>query len=58
MKLISIILLVLGAVITYGSKKIAAKMLKNKREPNDADIVYIKLTGFALILIAAIITFF
>lgn len=58
MKALSVIFLIAGAVITYSSKKIAFRLLYGKREPNDADNVYVKLVGFALILIAAIITFF
>ncbi len=55
MKILVILLLFIGAFISYGSKKIACKILQNKREPNDADTVYIKLIGFLIVLVAAII---
>jgi hypothetical protein len=47
-------LIVSGAFITFFSKLIAEAILSNKREVNEADIVYIKLIGFACILAAAI----
>ena len=51
------ILVIAGAFITFGSKLIAEFILDGKREPNEADLVYIKLLGFALILAGAIIVF-
>jgi len=51
------ILAVAGAFVTFASKTIAEFILSGKRDPNDADFVYIKLVGFALILAAAIIAF-
>lgn len=57
MKLLICILMVFGAVITFLSRKIADIVLDGKRETNEADIVYIKLIGFACILIAAILVF-
>ena len=54
MIIIAYVLIALGAAITFLSGKIAKAILKNKREPNEADIVYIKLVGFACILASAI----
>lgn len=51
------ILAVTGAFITFGSKTIADFFLSDKREPNDADIVYIKSCGLVFILAAVIIAF-
>ena len=51
------VLAVAGAFVTFASKVIAEAILSGRREPNEADIVYIKLVGFALILAAAIIAF-
>ena len=48
------ILIVLGAFITFFSKTIARALLSNKREVNEADMIYIKLVGFVFILAAAI----
>ncbi len=56
MKALVALLLFLGAGIAYGSKKIASRILQGKREPNEADTVYIKLIGFSIVLVAAIIT--
>ena len=56
MKVLVVILLIIGAVISYGSKRIASKILQGKREPNDADNIYVKLVGYVLVLVAAIIT--
>ena len=55
MKILVALLLLAGAIIAYGSKSIASKILQGKREPNDADIVYVKLVGFAIVLLSAII---
>ncbi|MBR5504953.1 MAG: hypothetical protein IKV73_01400 [Clostridia bacterium] len=55
MKTLALVLLVLGACVSYGSKLIVSKMLRDKREANDADYVYVKLAGFALVLSAALI---
>ena len=41
--------------MSYGSKLIVHKLLRVKREANDADYVYVKLAGFALVLAAAVI---
>ncbi len=57
MKLVICILMVFGAMITFFSRKIAELILSGKREVNEADIVYIKLVGFAFVLAAAIIIF-
>lgn len=56
MKVLVVLLLLIGAITSYGSKKIASKILQGKREPNEADTVYIKLIGFSIVLVAAIIT--
>lgn len=55
MIIIGFILIILGALVTFCSSKIASALLSKKREPNEADIVYTKLVGFALILAAALI---
>ena len=54
MIIIAYMLIALGVFITFFSKLIAEVILSNKREVNEADIVYIKLIGFACILAAAI----
>lgn len=54
MIILKCILIALGAVITFFSKMIAEAILNGKREPNEADLVYIKLVGFACVLAAAI----
>lgn len=54
MIIIAYVLIALGVFITFFSKLIAEVILSNKREVNEADIVYIKLIGFACILAAAI----
>jgi len=56
MKILVALLLLIGAIIAYGSKSIASRILQGKREPNDADTVYIKLIGYVIVLVAAIIT--
>ena len=55
MKILALVLLVLGACMSYASRLIVSKMLRGKREANDADYVYVKLAGFALVLAAAVI---
>jgi len=57
MIIIAYVLIALGAAITFMSGKIAKAILKNKREPNEADIVYIKLVGFACILASVLMIF-
>ena len=57
MIIIAYILIVLGALITFLSGTIATKILANKREPNEADIVYTKLVGFACILASVLMIF-
>ena len=57
MIIIAYVLIALGAAITFLSGKIAKAILKNKREPNEADIVYIKLVGFACILASVLMIF-
>ena len=57
MIIIAYILIVLGALITFLSSPIATKILANKREPNEADIVYTKLVGFACILASVLMIF-
>jgi len=57
MIIIAYVLIALGAAITFMSGKIAKAILKNKREPNEADIVYIKLVGFACILASGLMIF-
>ena len=54
MIIISYVLIALGVFITFFSKIIAEAILSNKREVNQADIIYIKLVGFACILAAAV----
>jgi hypothetical protein len=55
---ITVILIVLGGLVTFLAKTIAGKIVGSKREINDADIVYVKLAGFALVIAAAVIMFF
>ena len=55
---ITVILVVLGGLVTFLAKTIAGKIVGSKREINDADIVYVKLAGFALVIAAAVIMFF
>ena len=57
MIIIAYVLIALGAAITFLSGKIAKAILKNKREPNEADIVYTKLVGFACILASVLMIF-
>ena len=57
MIIIAYILIALGAAITFLSGPIATKILKDKREPNEADIVYTKLVGFACILASVLMIF-
>ena len=54
MIIVTYVLIALGAFITFFSKLIARAILSDKREVNEADIIYIKLIGFACILAAAI----
>ena len=56
MNVLVVLLLLIGAITSYGSKSIASKILQGKREPNEADTVYIKLIGFSIVLVSAIIT--
>lgn len=56
MKVLAFILLVIGAFISYGAKKIVEDVIKK----DDTDKKYtgmVKLTGFVLVLIGAIIIF-
>ena len=55
MEIIVLIMLLAGAVIAFGSSKIAPLVLK--REPDERDIVIIKSIGFVLVIAAAVITF-
>lgn len=55
MKTLALVLFVLGACVSYGSNFIVPKLLRDKREANDADYVYVKLAGFALVLAAVVI---
>lgn len=53
--IVIIVLLLLGAVIAFGSSKLAPLIFR--REIDDKDIVMIKSTGLAIVIIAAILTF-
>lgn len=56
MKILAFILVAVGAVISYGAKKIVEDVIKK----DDTDKKYtgmVKLTGFVLVLIGAIIVF-
>lgn len=56
MKILAFVLLVIGAVISYGAKKIVEDAIKK----DDTDKKYtgmVKLAGFVLVLIGAIIIF-
>ena len=55
---IAVILIVLGGLVTLLAKNIAGKTVAGKREINDADIVYVKLVGFGLVIAAVVIMFF
>ena len=57
MKYISLILVLIGAVLAYGAKKIADKLIAEKRDVTENDIIKIKLLGLGFVLIAAVITF-
>ncbi len=57
MIIIEFILVFFGAFVTFFSEKVAKAILKNKRKPNEADIVYTKLVGFASILAATLMVF-
>lgn len=56
MKILAFVLLVIGAVVSYGAKKIVEDVIKK----DDTDKKYtgmVKLAGFVLVLIGAIIIF-
>ncbi len=56
MKILAFLLIVLGASLNYGAKKIVERVIKK----DDSDKKYtgmVKLAGFALVLIGAIIVF-
>ena len=57
MKYIALILVLIGAVLAYGAKKIADKLIAEKRDVTENDIIKIKLLGLGFVLIAAVITF-
>ena len=54
MIIIAYVLIVLGIILTFFSKITAEVILREKREANEADIVYIKSAGFICTLVAAI----
>ena len=54
MKVFAVILLIMGALISYLSKIIITKVFK--REVTDEYNVYVKLCGFLLVLAAVVIT--
>ena len=51
MKYVGLILLLLGAALSYPAKRIAEKI---KGEPTEADILKIKVIGFVLVLIGVV----
>ena len=51
MKYVGLILLLLGAAISYPAKKIAEKI---KDEPAEGDVLKIKVFGFALVIIGVV----
>lgn len=56
MKILAFVLLVIGAIISYGAKKTVEDVIKK----DDTDKKYtgmVKLAGFVLVLIGAIIIF-
>ena len=57
MIIIACILIAFGALLTFLSKSVAETILSGKREPTEADITYTKLSGFALVLVGAILVF-
>ena len=50
MKYVGLILLFLGAVLSYPANKIADKI---KEEPTEADVIKIKTIGFVIVIIGA-----
>ena len=56
MKILVIILLILGGVIAYGSSKIAPVVFRTD-EPDDSQLVIVKLIGFVIAVIAAVVAF-
>lgn len=58
MNILSYILLVVGAFLTFGSKFVCETVLKGKKEVQDKDILLCKLAGFIFVFAAVIILFF
>ena len=54
MKVIIMVLLIIGAVLCFGAKKIAENVLKRTDEKTN---ILIKLAGFIVVLASALITF-
>ena len=52
MKYVGLILLLLGAAISYPAGKIAEKI---KTEPSGSDVLKIKLCGFALVIVGVVL---
>ncbi|MBE7038661.1 MAG: hypothetical protein E7404_07165 [Ruminococcaceae bacterium] len=56
MKIIAVILVLLGAFVSYGAKMISEKILKLS-DADDKYVNIIKLVGFIIVLIGAILVF-
>ena len=54
MKVFIVVLLIVGAVLCFGAKKIAENVLKKTDEKT---YILIKLAGFIVVLVSALITF-
>ena len=54
MKVFIVVLLIIGAVLCFGAKKIAENVLKRTDEKTN---ILIKLAGFIVVLASALITF-
>ncbi len=52
---ISFIVMIIGAVIAYGASKFAPYVLKGEDRDRDADIAMIKLVGFVIALVGALV---
>ncbi|MBE7049268.1 MAG: hypothetical protein E7394_00670 [Ruminococcaceae bacterium] len=55
-KILAGILIVVGAILTYLSKKIAQFIWKETVDTADEKNIYVKLSGLVLIIIAVVIT--
>lgn len=56
MKIIALLLVIIGAAVAYGAKKVLRLVLK-KDEFTDEEVGITKIIGFIIVLIAAIFIF-